>query len=112
VIVPAVLNVRLDDTAPPPDDQVPVPFIVMVWPVITPVPVQVKLPPTVILFEERVRVTPVATDKLPLIVVACDKARVEIAVQLILAHVFVASVKVLLPAILRVDPVKTIVPAV
>ena len=56
MIVPAVLNVRLDDTAPPPDDHVPVPFIVMVWPVITPVPVQVKLPPAVIVFEASVRV--------------------------------------------------------
>jgi hypothetical protein len=54
----------------------------------------------------------VATDKLPLIVVACDKVKVDVTVQLILAQVFVASVKVHVPAIFRVEPVRTIVPAV
>jgi hypothetical protein len=112
VIVPAVLNMRLDDTAPPPDDQVPVPFIVIVWPVMTPVPVHVKLPPTVILFEARVRVMPVATVKFPLIVVACDSVNVDVTGQLMFAQVFVASVKVQEPAKLSVEPVKTIVPAV
>ena len=112
MIVPEELNVKLDDTAPPPEDHVPVPFIVMVRPVITPVPVHVKLPPTEILLEAKVRVCPVATDKLPLIAVACDKVKVEVAVQLIFVQVFVASVNVQDPAIFSVDPVRTIVPAV
>jgi hypothetical protein len=111
-MIPAVLNIRLDDTAPPPDDQVPVPFIVTVCPVITPVPVQVKLPPTFMPLVARVRVTAVATDKLPLIVVACDSVNVDVTGQFMFAQVLVESVNVHVPAILRVDPVSTIVPAV
>ena len=114
VIVPVVFIVRFVDMhVPGSPDQVPVPVRNMVLPAATaPVPVVVKLPCTEISLVASVRVAPVATDKLPLMVVACDKVKVEVAVQLIFAQVFAASVKMQDPAIFSVDPEKTIVPAV
>jgi len=80
VIVPAELNVRLDPIDPPPDCQVPVPFIVIVWPVITPVPVLVRLEQE-IPFVARVAVIPVATESI-LLTAAVPPAMVRVPVTL------------------------------
>jgi hypothetical protein len=80
VIVPAELNVRLDPIDPPPDCQVPVPFIVMVCPVIMPVPVFVRLEQD-IPFVARVAVIPVATESV-LLTAAEPPAIVRVPVTL------------------------------
>jgi hypothetical protein len=114
VIVPEVFIVRLVDMqVPESPDQTPVPVRnIVLLPAIAPVPVQAKPPWTEISLVAIVRVAPVATERFPLIVVACDNVKVEVAVQLMFGQIFTASVKVQVPAILSVDPARVIVPAI